>query len=107
MIFDSIMKRLQMATERICETECEMKTLKEWKVDLTYKQPQIKIVEKKKTKQHMPITIMEKEGTFEDTKKMAVKSDCQKSKTLHAPANTQVGSSNLAQDRVGSPQLPK
>ncbi len=72
-MFGSIMKRLQMATERICETECEMKTLKEWKVDLTYKQPQIKVFEMKQTKQHMPITIMEKEGTFEDTKNMAVK----------------------------------
>ena len=57
MMFGSIMKRLQMATERICEMECEMKTLKEWKVD---QQPQIKVFEMKKTKQHMPITIMEK-----------------------------------------------
>ena len=70
MMFGSIMKRSQMAPERICELECEMKTLKEWNVD---QQPQIKVFEMKQTKQHMPITIMEKEGTFEDTKKMAVK----------------------------------
>ena len=56
MMFGSIMKRLQMATERISEMECEMKTLKEWKVD---QQPQIKVFEMNKTKQHMPITIME------------------------------------------------
>ena len=66
-MFGSIMKRLQMATERICEMEGEMKTLKGWKVYLTYKQPLIKVFEMKKTKQHAPITIMEKEGAFEDT----------------------------------------
>ena len=47
MMFGSIMKRSQMAPERICELECEMKTLKEWNVD---QQPQIKVFEMKQNK---------------------------------------------------------
>ncbi len=44
-MFGTIMKRLQLATDRNCEVASEMKTLKDWKLDLSYKKPEINVFE--------------------------------------------------------------
>ncbi len=44
-MFGTIMKRLRLATCRISEVEREMKTLKDWKLDLSYKKPEINVFE--------------------------------------------------------------
>ena len=80
-----------MATERICEMEGEMKALKEWKLDLIYQKPMIKTVEMKKTNQQMPITLLETEGTVEETTETAVKFPIENAVCVHRVGELEIG----------------